>query len=74
MSSILLYFDISERSNSPSEGSEGTSDEVQLVPKGKKRSFRKKAKWRSHGSESSSHGTFSPQLSDENLLGSPTGM
>ncbi|XP_021360015.1 uncharacterized protein LOC110454688, partial [Mizuhopecten yessoensis] len=59
-----------ERSNSPSDGSEGTGDELQLVRKEKKPLKIKKR--RPPGGSESSGQAFSPQLSDsDNLAGSP---
>ncbi|XP_033752621.1 rho GTPase-activating protein 5-like [Pecten maximus] len=59
-----------EPSNSPSDGSEGTGDELQLVRKEKKPLKIKKR--RPPGGSESSGQAFSPQLSDsDNLAGSP---
>lgn len=65
-------FLISDRSNSPSEGSEGTGDDTIAILK-KQRKRRSMKKGRSPGSSEGSRGAFSPQYSDDNFPGSPHG-
>ncbi|XP_071121555.1 rho GTPase-activating protein 190-like isoform X18 [Mytilus edulis] len=61
-----------DRSNSPSEGSEGTGDDTIAILK-KQRKRRSMKKGRSPGSSEGSRGAFSPQYSDDNFPGSPHG-
>lgn len=65
-------FFISDRSNSPSEGSEGTGDDTIAILK-KQRKRRSMKKGRTPGSSEGSRGAFSPQYSDDNFPGSPHG-
>ena len=64
---------ISDRSNSPSEGSEGTGDDTRAIIKPRKRRSLKTKKGRSPGGSESSRGAFSPQYTDEDFAGSPPG-
>ncbi|VDI33979.1 Rho GTPase-activating protein 5 [Mytilus galloprovincialis] len=69
---ILRDADDRDRSNSPSEGSEGTGDDTIAILK-KQRKRRSMKKGRSPGSSEGSRGAFSPQYSDDNFPGSPHG-